>query len=109
MNVNHLSSRSFLSRALRAALVLGLLGVSMAILAQPPNFQRGQELFGHHCMACHNDFSRADSRHLRSLDELRQRVEAWAVHTNLDWRKGEVEDVLYYLNKSFYHFEQKAL
>ena len=108
MNANCLS-RFVLSRAWRAALLAGLLGASSAALAQAPNFQRGQELFGHHCMACHNDFSSAKSRHLRSLEELRQRIDAWAVHTNLDWRKGEVEDVLYYLNKSFYHFEQKAL
>lgn len=85
----------------------GLLLLALPVHAQ--NFQRGQELFEHHCLACHHDFERTDSRHVRSLAELRRKIEAWASHTNVGWRKTEIGDVLYYINKSFYHFPQKTL
>jgi mono/diheme cytochrome c family protein len=94
---------------LSLGLLLAGLATGTQALAQPRNFQRGQELFEHHCQACHYDFNRADTRHVRSLEELRQKIEGWAVHTNAGWRKGEVDDVLFYLNKSFYRFEQKAM
>jgi mono/diheme cytochrome c family protein len=99
------------SRALRQA--TGLLAVCLAALASPSataeNFERGKELYDHHCQSCHEDLMHAENRRLKSLAELRKRVEAWAAHTGNDWRKDEVDDVLYYLNKRFYKFEQKAL
>ncbi len=90
-------------------LLLGCFLACSAPSALAQNFQRGQELFEDHCQACHNDFDRPDTRHMRSLEELRARIDAWAVHTNAGWRKAEVDDVLFYLNKSFYRFEQKPL
>lgn len=90
-------------------LLLGCLWAGGVPVAQAQNFQRGQELFEDHCRACHNDFDRPESRHMRSLDELQQKIEGWATHTNVGWSKAEVGDVLFYLNKSFYRFAQKTL
>jgi len=87
--------------------------VILAALAFTPvqaqNFGRGQELYEDHCQACHEDLMHEKNRKLKSLAELRQRVQAWATHTGNPWTQEEVEDVLYYLNKSFYQFDQKDL
>ncbi|MGZ8217533.1 c-type cytochrome [Methylomagnum sp.] len=89
--------------------------VLFALLALSPawvsaqDFARGQELFQQHCQACHEDLHEARHRHVRTLDELRQRVQGWATHTNTGWQKGEVDDVLFYLNQSFYKFPKQRL
>lgn len=83
--------------------------VAFAPSAGAEDYGRGKELYDHHCQSCHEDLMHAENRHLRSLDELRKRVEAWAGHTGNDWSGEEIDDVLYYLNKRFYKFEHKAL
>lgn len=70
---------------------------------------RGQELFEDQCQACHDDFQRPESRHVTSLGDLRKRIEAWGTHTGTGWKKEEVNDVLFYLNRMFYKFSEKAL
>jgi mono/diheme cytochrome c family protein len=93
--------------------IAGLLASCLIAFAAPSalaeNFARGNELYEDHCQSCHEDLMHAENRHLKSLDELRKRIDAWATHTGNDWNKDEIDDVLYYLNKRFYKFEQKAL
>ena len=92
---------------------VGVSAVILAVMAFTPvqaqNFGRGQELYEDQCAACHEDLMHEKNRKLKSLAELRQRVQAWATHTGNPWTQEEIEDVLYYLNKSFYQFEQKEL
>lgn len=83
--------------------------VAFAPATAAENFARGKELYDHHCQSCHEDLMHAENRRLKSLDELRKRIEAWATHTGNDWTRDEINDVLYYLNKRFYKFDQKAL
>lgn len=75
--------------------------------AQNPG--RGQELFEHHCQSCHFDFHERRDRHVKSLSELKSRITAWSTHTSTEWGDDEVEDVLRYLNSSFYKFPEKTL
>ena len=89
-----------------SALVLTALTITPV---QAQNFGRGEELYEDHCQACHEDLMHEKNRKLKSLTELRDRVQAWATHTGNPWTREEVDDVLYYLNKSFYRFDQKAL
>ena len=49
------------------------------------------------------------NRKLKSLPELRKRIQSWASHTGNHWTEEDILDVLHYLNKSFYHFESRAL
>jgi hypothetical protein len=51
----------------------------------------------------------ARNRNLKTLDALRKRIEDWVSHTGNPWSREEIDDVLYYLNKSFYRFDQKPL
>jgi mono/diheme cytochrome c family protein len=95
---NHRIPFSFASAALAISLI------SASPLANAANFARGQELFEDHCQACHNDFHRPDDRNVKSLSELRKRVEAWSAHAATDWKRDEIDDVLEYINRSFYKF-----
>jgi mono/diheme cytochrome c family protein len=92
---------------LLAALLLGTL-ISKPALAE--NFQRGQELYGNHCQACHaNLVHLSKNRKVNSLSELRKRVTSWATHAGENWGDSEVDDVLFYLNRTFYHFKEEPL
>ncbi len=92
--------------------VLMTIGLCLAALSAPTeaqNFARGQELYTQQCQSCHEDLMHARNRKLKTLDALRQRIQAWASHTGHSWSGEDIEDVLYYLNKSFYGFDQKPL
>jgi mono/diheme cytochrome c family protein len=97
-----------LSPAINRGVLFALLALSAPGI-QAQNFERGQKLFENHCQACHTDMHRPESRHLHSLAELRKRIDAWALHTNTGWQKDDVDDVLFYLNQSFYKFPEKPL
>ena len=87
------------------------LGIAFAALFSHPvhaeNFGRGQELFEHQCHACHGDpYLGGKESKIKSLSELRNRITSWAIHTGTEWGNTEVDDVLLYMNKSFYHFKE---
>ena len=92
-----------------AGLSLPLAAMAFCPAALAENFARGQELYNNHCQSCHEDLLHARNRRLKSLDALRERIQAWAVHSGTPWTAEEIDDVLYYLNKSFYRFDQKPL
>ncbi len=90
-----------------------LLGIGLVLLVatslpvRAENFARGQELFEHQCHGCHGDLFYAEKESkIKTLAELRQRITSWAVHSGTEWKKSEVDDVLHYMNKSFYHFKE---
>lgn len=74
--------------------------------AQAENFARGQELFEHQCRGCHGDlrFARKEGK-AKNLEELRKKIMSWADHSGTEWGNSEVDDVLLYMDKSFYHFK----
>jgi mono/diheme cytochrome c family protein len=83
-------------------------GLSLAALAPAPalaeNYQRGHELYGNHCQACHTRTVHLDKhRKVTTLGELRKRVAGWAAHAGDKWGESEVGDVVYYLNRRYYH------
>lgn len=74
--------------------------------AHAQNFQRGQELFEHQCHGCHDDLRRASKEgKVKTLNGLRKKIASWAEHGGTQWGNSEVDDVTYYLNKSFYRLK----
>jgi len=70
-------------------------------------FDRGQALYEHHCQSCHESWAHTrDGRMVTTVDELRRRVEAWSIHSRLDWTGEEIGDVTDYLNRTFYQLEK---
>jgi mono/diheme cytochrome c family protein len=89
---------------------LGLLVITL--LTHPAGaegYVRGQQLYDQQCQSCHEDLMHARNRKLKTLDALRERINNWASHTGTTWTREDVDDVLDYLNKRYYHIEQKAL
>lgn len=70
---------------------------------------RGQELYENQCRTCHESWAHERKGHsvVTSQQELRRRVAAWATHSGLDWTAAEVDDVTYYLDRTYYHFSIK--
>jgi mono/diheme cytochrome c family protein len=76
--------------------------------AQAQNFARGQELFEHHCHGCHGDLKFAEKEgKVKNLSDLRNKIAGWAQHGGTEWGRSEIDDVLYYMDKSFYHFKER--
>lgn len=93
----------------RVALAAYAFSMLIPASASAENFQRGQELYGNHCQACHaNLVHLSKHRKVKDLAELRKRVAAWAVHAGEGWGNSEIDDVQYYLNRMFYHFKEQA-
>lgn len=93
-----------------------LIAMASAMMALAPamahgeNFARGQELYEDQCQACHNELlHRGKDRRVQTLSDLRKQIASWASHAGQDWGKSEIDDVLQYMNKSFYHFKDKEL
>ena len=86
------------------------LSAGMQQPAQAQDFQRGQALFEVQCQGCHGDPKTFDTdRKVKTVVELRKRIAAWAGHAGTEWGEGEVEDVLLFMNKSFYHLQEGGL
>lgn len=90
------------------------MSVALAIFASGPaqaeNFERGQELYENQCGECHNKLVPLNKNDkIKTLSMLRERIASWAAHTGAEWGDSELDDVSYYLNKSFYHFTDKKL
>lgn len=75
-----------------------------ALNAKADDFARGSDLYANHCQSCHADDLHRCNQKVKNLVELRARVQAWAAHTGNGWRSQEVDDVVLFLNKSFYRF-----
>ncbi|MEZ5875281.1 MAG: hypothetical protein R3D30_10810 [Hyphomicrobiales bacterium] len=76
----------------------------------PPRCRRdsveGQRLFDANCTKCHGTevFSR-DDRKVQSLDALREQLVGCAHMANKEFSESEMQDLLKYLNDTFYHFD----
>lgn len=94
-----------------AAAPVAAFGILLALSAGPSaaqaeNFTRGHDLYTLQCQSCHEDLMHERNRKLKNLAQLRKRIEDWAAHTGNTWTREDIDDVLYYLNKSFYRFDQ---
>jgi len=72
------------------------------------DIKNGKEMYDEaDCKRCHDDYLYGvDHRKLKSLDELDVRVKRCAV-SYAGWFEEDTQDVLEYLNKKFYKFEDK--
>jgi len=68
-------------------------------------FDRGQALYENHCMSCHEaTVHTRDTRRATSVAELRKWVATWSFHASLDWTSEEIDDVVDFMERRYYHF-----
>ena len=96
----------------RGAAIALLAAVSLAIPvagsgAELPDFERGRALYENHCIVCHTPKAhrRVPSLPLHT-DDLRFIVTLWASQQGLRWSRDDIEDVVYYLDRTYYGFEK---
>ena len=79
-----------------------LLGCALSASAQD-DVQRGRLLYETHCGECH--YERVHSRlrtRIKDLADLRDEVGRWAAQTSRRFTLDEREDLVQYLNESYY-------
>ena len=94
-----------------AAGAMLLLSISISHAAGDP--KRGRELHSANCISCHAAMYGGDGtgiyvrsdRKMASLEALRQQVGRCKDALGVEWPADQVEDVISYLNRTFYKFE----
>lgn len=84
-------------------LVLLTLGLTTKSLAA--NIENGDELHMENCSRCHDSsvYTRPNKR-VKTLPKLGTQVRFCRDNLGITWFDDEVDDVVHYLNKNFYHF-----
>lgn len=91
-----------------ALFVLGMLAGSGAAQAadRPADPSAGEALVKTHCMRCHGtEVYNKNPLKITSLAGLRHQLDNCTHATGVQWSKQQMEDVIAYLNKNFYHFK----
>ena len=85
------------------ALLLLLAGLFLS--ARAADVDNGDDLHMTECTGCHDStaYTRSD-RKVQSLDRLGTQVRFCKDNLGVTWFDDEVEDVIAYLNKTYYHF-----
>ena len=75
--------------------------------AELPDLERGRALYENHCVVCHTPkvHRRVPPLPLHT-DDLRFIVTVWVSQQGLRWSRDDVEDVVHYLDRTYYRFEK---
>lgn len=95
-----------MSKAFMLFPVLIIASVSARAAALPGDAAAGKKLHDSACMSCHNDsvYTRKD-RHVTSLQGLTDQIGACGHMKGVTLGKTQVDDLVKYLNQTFYKFK----
>ena len=75
--------------------------------AQLPDTTRGRLLYENHCVVCHTQkVHRRTPPMPIDVQDLRRIVSSWAKEQNLRWSQQDIEDVVYYLDRTHYRLNR---
>jgi len=76
-----------------------------AATARAANIENGNDLHFEHCTGCHDSsvYTR-ENRNVRNLAQLGKQVRFCKDSIGLTWFDDEVDDVIEYLNATYYHY-----
>lgn len=87
------------------ALVCWLALLAGAQAASGVNHERGRLLYENHCQECHESTVHIrEDRRAESIGGISYQVTRWQRELRLGWDAEEVNDVVRYLNRRYYHF-----
>jgi len=89
---------------LTVCLMTASLNAGAALL--PGNSLNGKKLHDENCVSCHTTraYTRPD-HHVRSVEGLIGQVNGCVKQLNLKFSRDQINDVVNYLDESFYHFK----
>lgn len=75
--------------------------------ADARDYERGRALYDANCRTCHTaKVHRRIPQLPASEDELRRVVLTWVRFEGMRWTDDDVEDVVYYVNRTYYQFNR---
>jgi cytochrome c2 len=98
-----------MARNIAIALVAagGLAGAAAGWGAEIPDVERGRALYENHCVVCHTaKVHRRVPPLPLGIDDLRYIVTLWASQQGVRWSREEIEDVVFYLDRTHYRFDK---
>ncbi len=86
---------------------LVLFAVVFVMRAEAADIENGDDLHFENCTGCHQEsvYTR-DERNVRTLERLGLQVRFCKDSLELAWFDEDVDDVVEYLNQTYYHFQQ---
>jgi hypothetical protein len=83
-----------------------VLSVSARAAALPGNSADGKKLHDATCLSCHNDsvYKRQD-RQIKNIEGLKEQIGSCGHMTNITLGKPQVNDLVKYLNETYYKFK----
>jgi mono/diheme cytochrome c family protein len=100
---------------IKKPLALSLTILGLATSAQAADLERGKTLHNENCTHCHISmmggdgsaiYTRSDRR-IESLAGLRKQVNRCKNSLGASWPPDQIDDVVYYLNQTYYKFEDQ--
>lgn len=96
-------------RSTATAWVLASLLLAGPAAAQTPAPQRGELLYGTHCIACHStQIHWRDKKQATDWSSLKEQVRSWQQRSMLGWSDGDIEDVARHLNDTIYRYRREG-
>lgn len=82
-----------------------ILLISLPFMANAQDYKNGEQLHAEQCVKCHDDsvYTRANRR-VKTLQKLNAQVHFCKNNIGIQWFDDEVNDVVEFLNKKYYHF-----
>jgi len=91
--------------AVSVGVILALQFAGVGADSRAADVNRGRGLYENHCTVCHT--AKVHTRPNRiplNFEELRQIVTHWAKEEKLNWSQDDIDDVVWYLNKTKYKY-----
>lgn len=90
---------------MKKMITTAILCLSLSPFAQAQDVKNGEQLHNERCTRCHGtEVYTRGNRRIQSLDKLAAQVRFCKNQTGVMWFDDEVDDVIHYLNQTFYHF-----
>jgi mono/diheme cytochrome c family protein len=90
---------------IRQAIALGVLCLALAPGARAAGDPAKGERLHQSCLQCHGtELYVAPKRKIKTLAALRKETARWGDYYNPKYTKGEIDDLVAYLNRDFYKF-----
>lgn len=89
--------------------IVAILALVFVMPAAAADIENGDDLHFENCTGCHqeNIYTR-DDRNVRTMERLGLQVRFCKNSLELAWFDEDVDDVVEFLNQTYYHFQESA-
>jgi mono/diheme cytochrome c family protein len=95
------------SSAALGAVVAGCAAGVSTTASDARDLERGRALYENNCRTCHTaKVHRRVPQLPANEDELRRIVLTWVRFEGMKWSSEDVDDVVYYVNRTYYQFDK---